>query len=342
MLYMTSDSLTGITVNYASNGNQSSVQFAGFDKADNAEGLSALVAVSQVPGPPGAPRPVALSQYGLYEAQPTSLTSGTIQVDEINPPSTDTSRAPLHGISFGGTYQGQPDPTILYAARGDGTLWFDDNSDIGSPENQATELTGWTYGKVLALAVSPTDSHEVFALTADNLYESTDTGQTWSLYTTQPTSLGTFVGLTIVPCQVSGQAVNLLVVGGLQGRRSSPTTPRWGSRPGTPPAREPAQYLDDGLLLRPPARRPGGGHLRAGHLAPHQRRGATALPPRRPDHDATHSARCSPGGDAGDPGGQRPGVARKPDRADADRQRRLLRLRISRPSSSPRRPRRSA
>ena len=138
MIYATSDTLPGIQVAKASDNTIENVSFAGWDQIDTnaSTGFPNLVAVSQADfGNPGQPRAVALSQYGLYEAQPTSLTSGTVTVVQINPAPNDNHT--YSALSFGGTYLGQPDPYILYAARGDGTLWFDHTYAQRPPSSRA-------------------------------------------------------------------------------------------------------------------------------------------------------------------------------------------------------------
>lgn len=214
MLYATSDNLEDIQVAQAGTNAIQSVTFSGWNSADkgNASDFPSLVAVSNVAPAIGTPNPVVFSGCGLYQAQPVSLSSGNVEVTMINAPgsSGDTYSA----LSFGGNYQGSPDPYILYAARGDGTLWFSDS--LGA---QVTKLTSWTYGAIVGLQQSPSDSHTVYALTKTSLYFSADAGQTWTLYANQPpsSSLGSFLSLGLVPTTVAGTPTNLLIAGGTFG-----------------------------------------------------------------------------------------------------------------------------
>jgi hypothetical protein len=124
---------------------------------------------------------------------------------------------------------GQPDPYVLYAARSDGTLWYHDQ--LGQ---QVTQLTNWDGGLIRGLAMDPSDSQTVFAITATTLWGSTDGGSSWQEFSTQPpsTAFGALQAITIVPTQVAGQAVNLLVLGGLTGtvvtpEDGTPGLPSW-------------------------------------------------------------------------------------------------------------------
>jgi hypothetical protein len=224
MLYTTSDYLGGLEVDYVSNGAQSAVTFSGFafdDGPGNAadDPYTNFIEVSQVPATGTAPMPVAMSEFGLYEAVPTSLTSGNVDMVMVKAPADN--EAQYTALAYGGMnpVTGQPDPYILYAAREDGTLWYDDTDpqDPQAPDS-ATRLTGWTHGSILSLALDPGDDQDVFAVTKDALYESNDGGTSWSEYATQPpAALGPFLSVGIVPTQIGGQAVNLIVVGGLGG-----------------------------------------------------------------------------------------------------------------------------
>ncbi|MDR3634521.1 MAG: Ig-like domain repeat protein [Isosphaeraceae bacterium] len=225
MLYATSDNLGDIQVAQAGTSTIEPVTFTGWDKSDNSGvAFPSLVAVSTaVLGGPFSPSPVAFAGYGLYEAQPASLTSGQVTVTEIKAPggSGDTYSA----LSFGGTYQGSADPYILYAAKGDGTLWFSET--FGAP---VTQLTSWTHGTIVGLQQDPTDSHHVYALTKTALYVTEDAGQTWTAYAVQPPSatLGSFLSLGLVPTTVGGMPTNLLLVGGIDGAEVLPDNPALG------------------------------------------------------------------------------------------------------------------
>ena len=73
------------------------------------------------PGPAPGRRPVPVRALRGAAHQP-DLGHGHGDRRSTPAPNDDHTYSAL---SFGGTYLGQPDPYILYAARGDGTLWFD-------------------------------------------------------------------------------------------------------------------------------------------------------------------------------------------------------------------------
>lgn len=234
MAYATDDYLAGSQIaNASTNEIQTNVTFAGLDSLDNNENDSPssilFVVTAANTGAAGTPSPVVASGYGLYEAQPTSLSSGsTIDFIQINPAdSSNASDADSYpAIVFGGMLSGTPDPYILYASRTDSTLWTSDSFGAA-----ATQVTGWSSsnGTIIGLALDPTNDQHIYALTTKALFVSSDGGQEWTNYATQPPSgLGDFRSLAVVPTTVSGNAVNLLVVGAAFGADVLPDNPALG------------------------------------------------------------------------------------------------------------------
>lgn len=227
MLYATSDNLGDMQVVQGGTNIIEPTKFSGWNDADKGEDASnfpSLVAVSSTyAGGPFTPSPVAFSGYALYEAQPASLTSGHVDVVQINAPGSDTYSALVLG---GTTPSGSADPYRLYAARGDGTLWTSDT--FGA---QVTQVAGWDKksGTIVGLQLDPKNDEHIYALTKDTLYVTSDAGQTWMPYPNQRFSgpLGAYHSLGLVPSTVSGTPTNLLIIGALNGAEVIPDDPNF-------------------------------------------------------------------------------------------------------------------